>query len=127
LLDLYRALFAHALRYGFDRKQGGFFYTGRLQRRADRLEKVWWVQAEGMLAALQMYCLTREKIYWECFAQTLQWILARQIDWKGGDWHYRIDRDGTPAGDKAGAWKGPYHNGRAVLRCLELLERLEAA
>ncbi|MEX0806579.1 MAG: AGE family epimerase/isomerase [Candidatus Binatia bacterium] len=125
LMDLYRTLFAYALRYGFDRKQGGFFYAGPLRERADQSEKVWSVQAEGMLGALQMYGLTREKIYWDCFTQTLQWLVTHQIDWVYGDWHDRIHRHGRSAGDKAGAWKGPYHNGRAVLQCLELLGHLE--
>jgi cellobiose epimerase len=125
LLDLYRTLFAYTLRYGFDENKGGFFYSGFLRRRADRSEKVWWVQAEGMLASLQMFALTREKMYWDCFRKTFQWIVTRQIDWLHGDWHDRIRTNGRPAGDKAGAWKGPYHNGRAVLECLELLHRLE--
>ena len=29
--------------------------------------------------------------------------------------------DGQPRGSKASAWKGGYHDGRAMLRCLELL------
>ena len=29
-----------------------------------------------------------------------------------------------PAGAKADAWKGPYHDGRALLECLEMLETL---
>ena len=37
------------------------------------------------------------------------------------DWHAVVDRNGVPSGDKSGAWKDPYHQGRAVLTCLELL------
>ena len=46
------------------------------------------------------------------------WIL-REIS--PGDWHAVVDRNGVPSGDKSGAWKDPYHQGRAVLTCLELL------
>jgi mannobiose 2-epimerase len=45
------------------------------------------------------------------------------IDRKHGEWYWRVDRDGNVnfSEDKAGPWKCPYHNGRAML---ELLRRL---
>jgi cellobiose epimerase len=69
-----------------------------------------------------LYRLTGERVYFTCFTETLGWIVDHQADWEHGDWHARIAEDGRPFGDKAGAgWKGPYHNGRALIRCLELL------
>ncbi len=35
---------------------------------------------------------------------------------------YRLNHD---AEGKAGPWKGPYHNGRAVLTCLEALDAID--
>ncbi|MEX1257902.1 MAG: AGE family epimerase/isomerase [Gemmatimonadota bacterium] len=128
LLDLYRTLFGNARKLGFDRRSGGFFYTGSPNRRADIRVKIWWVQAEALVCALLMYRITGEASYYHCFSRTLDWVLTHQADWECGDWHAVIGEDGAPAGDKAtnknGAWKTPYHNGRAVLRCLELLEPL---
>jgi mannose/cellobiose epimerase-like protein (N-acyl-D-glucosamine 2-epimerase family) len=124
LLDLYRTLFHSALRYGFDRKAGGFYDSGPFHAPADRQEKVWWVQAEGLVCALQMYRLTSEELYWRCFCQTLDWIAQRQADWEHGDWYERVAQNGKPLGDKAGAWKAPYHNGRAIIQSLELLSFL---
>jgi mannobiose 2-epimerase len=121
LLDLYKTLFTYALRYGYDRQNGGFYDSGSFLSRADRREKIWWVQAEGLVSALQMYRLTAEEVYWNCFSQTLEWIVKHQVDWQHGDWHETIDRAGKASGVKAGPWKGPYHNGRAMLQCLELL------
>lgn len=120
-LDLYRALFSYALQYGFDRKGGGFYDSGLLNAPADRREKVWWVQAEGLVAALQMFRLTGEEVYWNCFSRTLEWIVNHQADWEHGDWYERIDQVGRASGVKAGPWKSPYHNGRAMLHCLDLL------
>jgi mannose/cellobiose epimerase-like protein (N-acyl-D-glucosamine 2-epimerase family) len=120
-LDYYRQAFQQALRYGFDRKRGGFYDAGTFAVKADRREKVWYIQAEGLLCALYMYRLSAEEKYWQCFSATLEWIVNRQADWEYGDWYWQIEADGKPSGDKARSWKGPYHNGRAVIRCLELL------
>jgi cellobiose epimerase len=125
LLDLYRTIFAYVLQYGFDSKRGGFYDTGPFNRAADRRDKVWWVQAEGLISALHMYLLTREVLYSECFTQTLEWIMRYQADWEHGEWHARVGQNGKPKGeDKAGPWKGPYHTGRAVLQGLELLSSI---
>jgi mannose/cellobiose epimerase-like protein (N-acyl-D-glucosamine 2-epimerase family) len=120
-LDLYRTLFNYALQYGFDRRDGGFYDSGPLNGPADRHQKIWWVQAEGLVAALQMYGLTREQVYWRCFSQTLEWLVKRQVHWEHGDWYEPIDQNGRASGLKAGPWKCPYHNGRAMLQCLDLL------
>lgn len=120
-LDLYRTLFDYALTYGFDQKAGGVYAGGRLDKAAGNRTKIWWVQAEALVSALQMQCLTGDKMYFDCFLQILDWIVKHQVDWEYGDWHARIRANGKPEGDKADAWKGPYHNGRAILKCLELL------
>jgi cellobiose epimerase len=121
LMDLYRTIFDYSLRYGFDRNRGGFYDSGPFGAPADRRDKIWWVQAEALVAALQMYRLTADEGYWNCFHQTLDWIVNNQTDWEHGDWYDRIATDGTRAGMKAGPWKAAYHNGRAMLECLELL------
>jgi hypothetical protein len=43
--------------------------------------------------------------------------------WECGEWHAEIAADGTPRRDKADAWKGPYHNGRALIEAIEILDR----
>jgi len=119
LVDLYRTLFAYSLEHGWDREQGGFFDSGAFREPADVRTKSWWVQAEGMVSALVMYQLTGEEQYLTVFSQTLDWIERHQADWEHGEWH--AVRGGGPQQSKAGPWKSPYHNGRAVLECLEIL------
>jgi mannobiose 2-epimerase len=121
LLDLYVTLFGYALDYGYDREQGGFFYTGGFGTPAGDRRKSWWVQAEGLVSALRMYRRTGDPIYRTVFEQTLDWIVKHQVDWKHGEWFSWIGTDGRPSGMKADPWKGPYHDGRAVLECLRLL------
>jgi len=124
LIDLYRTLFDYSLRYGYDPKSGGFYDSGPINSPADRRQKVWWVQAECMVSALDMYCLIGDKLYFDCFAKTLDWIMRYQVDWENGDWFSNISESGEASGSKAGPWKSPYHNGRAAIQCLELLESL---
>jgi len=124
LLDLYRTIFGYSWRYGYDRNAGGFYEKGPFNAPANRRDKIWWVQAEGLVSALHMYRLTKEEKYWNCFSQTLDWIVNHQVDWEHGEWFARVEKNGQPSGDKAGPWKSPYHNGRAMLFCLEALATL---
>jgi cellobiose epimerase len=111
----------YSLRYGYDPKRGGFYGSGRCNAPASKEDKIWWVQAEALISALTMYDLTEEELYWRCFCQTLEWVVGHQVDWDHGDWHAVVGKNGKPSGNKAGAWKSPYHNGRAMIECLELL------
>jgi mannose/cellobiose epimerase-like protein (N-acyl-D-glucosamine 2-epimerase family) len=126
LFDLYRTIFSYALRYGYDRKAGGFYDSGSFHARADQREKILWVQAEGLVAALHMFGLTGEEVYWNCFLQTLDWITKYQANWEHGDWYERIGSDRKPTARQEHIWKSPYHNGRAMVYCLDLLTEMSS-
>ncbi|GAB4110805.1 MAG: cellobiose 2-epimerase [Acidobacteriota bacterium] len=123
LLDLYRTLFDYSLRWGWDAAAGGFYYTGPLGRTAEDREKSWWVQAEVLVSSLRMFRRTADPKYQDVFRKTLGWVVDHQVDGERGEWFAAIRPDGTPDGVKAGLWKSPYHNGRAMLECLEQLAR----
>ncbi|HIC01377.1 TPA: hypothetical protein EYO63_16955 [Candidatus Poribacteria bacterium] len=114
----------YTLQYGFDHEKGGFYNAGSFSEPADQLDKVWWVQSEGLVASLRMYQLTNQKKHLTVFLQTLNWIDNHQVDWENGDWYSKVNGQGETAGDKAGHWKSPYHNGRAMLECLAILSSL---
>ena len=122
--DLYRQLMAYSLGYGFDSVRGGFYESGGFGEPADSRNKVWWTQAEGLVATLYMYYLTGEELYYDAFSLTLDWIDGHQADWENGDWHATVGEDGSLSGGKAHVWKSPYHNGRAMLQCLRILTAL---
>jgi mannobiose 2-epimerase len=120
--DLYRNLFEYSYRNGYD-PNGGFFESGPFNQPADRRQKVWWVQSEALVSALRMSRLTGDPVYLDVFDKTLDFLEKQQIDWAGGEWHNMINPDGRPAGAKASSWKAGYHNGRAMIECLELLKK----
>ncbi len=126
LLPFYRGLFDNALRFGEDRADGGFFHTGPVGQPAGDLRKIWWVQAEALLAAIEMFRLTSEVRFADCFNRVLSWIANRQVDWREGEWFAEVTPDGRITGEKVGLWKGPYHTSRAILHSLEILRSLSS-
>lgn len=112
----------NALRFGYDQKRGGLYEAGPPGKPADRKDKLWWVQAEALVALLEVHQHNLPRSLDGSFAGTLEWILKRQADWRHGEWHQRIRPFLGATGLKSGPWKSPYHNGRALLRCLATLE-----
>ncbi|MDX2268457.1 MAG: AGE family epimerase/isomerase [Bryobacter sp.] len=128
--ELFEANFAYCRQYGFDETHGGLYYLGNFNQPADDQTKSWWVQSETLVSALTMYRLTSETRYFEVFAKTWAFVDKHQIDWKNGEWHASLPANGElPTSKnlpgKAGPWKGPYHNGRAMIECIALLTELE--
>jgi mannobiose 2-epimerase len=113
---------AYSLRYGYDRAHGGFYYTGPLGRPAQDTRKEWWVQAEALVAMLEMARLTGKREYEDVFDRTLDFVEKHQVARKGGWWATRT-ADGSPQGEtRTSPWQGAYHSGRAMLLCDRMLE-----
>ena len=119
--DWMRTVIEFALRWGRDRR-GGMFHAGPMAGPPWDRRKTWWVQAETMVGALTAYRIVGDPRYAHLYLDTLDWTQRHHVDRDGGDWHAFVERDGTPSGDKAYQWKGPYHNGRAMMQCLRLLQ-----
>lgn len=85
-------------------------------------ERVWWVQAEALVGFLKVYALTNEQKYRSAAEKVWEFIKRYQID-VGGEWLWfsSLDTQPTPAPYKLGFWKGPYHNGRAMMEAGKLL------
>jgi mannobiose 2-epimerase len=124
-LDLFKTLFDTALKYGYDRRKGGFYDSGPFRKKAESHAKTWWVQAEAVVSALTMYRLTRDPLYLDVFRKTYDFIDRYQTDWKHGEWYGTVAPNGQGEGDKADAWKAGYHNGRAMIESLALLKEIE--
>ena len=118
------ALCGYSLKYGYDRKHGGFFYTGPPGKPADDTKKEWWVEAEALVSMLELYRLTGKDEYYAPFAQTLDFVEKFQVAREGSWWATR-NADGSPkVNQRSSPWQGAYHNGRAMLLSAKLLEEL---
>jgi len=120
--DFYETLWDYSLEYGYDDEHGGFYFFGPLGEPATNRVKAWWVQAEVLTSALRMYRLTGEERYREVFEETWAFLEAHQIDREVGEWHSGVTEDLDPVGRKGALYKGAYHNGRAMVECLDLLQ-----
>jgi len=121
--DLYRTLFGYSQKYGYDHNNGGFYDSGPFNQPADRLIKVWWVEAEAIVSSLHMNQLTGDPQYLDVFEQTCDYIEKYFVDWQYGEWYANVSAGGIAGGDKASPWKAGYHNGRAMIECLEILKQ----
>jgi mannobiose 2-epimerase len=124
-IDLFKELWAYSLKYGWDAKDGGFWYMGPFNAPADNRTKSWWVQSEALVSALWMHRLTGDKKYYEIFEKTWDFVKKYQIDGKHGEWWSTVDEKLGQSGEKGGPWKAAYHNGRAMIEAIILLSAVK--
>lgn len=88
-------------------------------------ERVWWVQAEALVGFLNAYHLTGEQRYIDAALNVWEFINSYQKDSVGGEWHWLSRLDLPHTGDcKMGPWKAPYHNGRAMMESIKLVQKI---
>lgn len=85
----------------------------------------WWPQAEAMVGLVNAWQLTGKEHYLEVTARIWEFTKKNLIDWKTGEWHWGINTKGEilASEDKAGPWKCPYHNSRALLEVIQRLHK----
>ncbi len=101
----------------------GVDQEGAIKNHSHDTDRHWWPQAEGMVGFVNSWELTGQITYLSAAIRLWEFIKNYLIDRPNGEWYWRVDDKGTVNcnEDKAGPWKCPYHNGRAIL---ELLKRL---
>lgn len=120
----------HALANGWDNDKGGFYEAGYYFTDSDTITiinnaKTWWVQAEGLHALLLMARLfPDEGKYIHAFRKQWYYIQTHLIDHQDGGW-YTEGLDNSPErhnAPKASVWKINYHNARALMNCIRMLQ-----
>jgi mannobiose 2-epimerase len=129
-LAMSRRLVDHALSHGWDAAHGGFYDKGMPGGKATGLEKIWWVQAEGLNGLLLMHEQHGKETdrYYRAFLQEWAFVDKYVVDRKYGDWFWSVGPAGEPDDkephEKGGKWKDPYHQGRALMESIGRLHRL---
>ena len=88
-------------------------------------DKHWWPQAEAMVGFLNAFQISNDEKFLKASYNCWDFIKKHIIDYKNGDWFFRVNRKGKPYLDtenKLGPWKAPYHNSRA---CIEIMKRIK--
>lgn len=87
-------------------------------------DRVWWVQAEGVVGFLNGYQKDPDrKEYLKAAESIWEYIREYLIDKReGSEWFWLLDKEGKPYEYKpiVEPWKCPYHNGRM---CMEVIRR----
>jgi len=122
-----KMLVDHALAYGWDDRNGGFFQEGTTFGKPEDTHKEWWVQVEGLNALLLMHERygKQNPVYFQRFLAQWAFIRDHTID-SQYHWLYNLTTaEGTPVSqDKGSIWKAAYHDGRAFWNVSERLRRL---
>jgi cellobiose epimerase len=128
-LTIAKKMLDHALRYGWDKQNGGFcdggyYFKGDNHCTIVKGTKNWWAQAEGLNALLLFAKIfPQETRYHEYFLRQWEYIQSFIIDAQGGDW-FEGGIDKEPhfrTGPKSHMWKCTYHTGRALMNCSTIL------
>ncbi|MCI7597913.1 MAG: AGE family epimerase/isomerase [Prevotella sp.] len=85
-------------------------------------QRQWWTLCENVIGHLDLYQYYGDRDALGVALSCWEFIKRRIVDHEQGEWLWSVDAEGCPnrKDDKAGFWKGPYHNSRL---CLEVLER----
>lgn len=127
LIDKFKALavkLSEGTIEGID-TDGGLWYEYEPAENHLVKEKHWWVQAEAMIGFFNTWQLTGDAKYLELSVKNWEFVKAKILDKKNGEWFWGVDEKGNIMlnEDKAGLWKCPYHNSRA---CLEIISRIKS-
>ncbi|HEY1578048.1 MAG TPA: AGE family epimerase/isomerase [Terracidiphilus sp.] len=122
-----KMLVDHALAYGWDTKNGGFFREGTTFGKPEDTTKEWWAQFEGLNALLMMHQRygASDPRYFQAFLEQWAFIRNHTIDSQfHGDYNLTT-ADGSPqTEDKGSIWKAAYHDGRALWNVRDRLNQL---
>lgn len=90
-------------------------------------DSFWWVQAEALVGFMNAYYLTMDPIYQRACVDIWRYICDYHLDESAGEWHWQSTADNTAGNPmyKAGFWKAPYHNGRAMMEVCKLFDRFK--
>ena len=122
-----KMLVDHALAYGWDAKNGGFFHEGTTLGEPENTSKEWWVECEGLNALLMMHeRYGRENpVYFERFVEQWGFIRNHTIDAQDhGDFNLTTAEGKPLSEDKGSIWKAAYHDSRAFWNVSARLRRL---
>ncbi len=90
-------------------------------------QSCWWIQAEALVGFVNAYVLTGEQAYFNAALNIWAFIKMHHLDSEQGEWYWlsTLDQPNHEEIYKAGFWKGPYHNGRALMEALKLFEKIK--
>lgn len=104
--------------------EGGLVYERHADGRGLVTERHWWPQAEAIVGFYNAFELSGEAQYARAASDIWSFVKRSHIDREHGEWTWLSASDAPKRGPyKAGFWKGPYHNGRAMMEMMRRLSK----
>lgn len=131
-LGIAKKLVDHTLLNGWDSDKGGIYDRGYYFKGKDKITiirktKEWWAQAEALNSALLFAILfpVDNIDYYSYFEKQINYIENYLVDGKYGGWFFwgSDSAENMEFYPKASIWKGNYHTTRALINCLNHLEK----
>lgn len=96
---------------------GGVINEKNLDNNHTDYDKHWWPQVEALVGLTYAYEINNNEDYLDCKHKIWAFTKKYLIDYKHGEWHFRVNRTGKPYSeeDKVSMWKAPYHSSRALM------------
>ena len=118
------------LEVGWDPEYGGLFLAVDADRRPDVAwrfpdSKLWWPHTEALYATLLAYEHARRPWCLEWYQKVDEYSFSHYPVPEHGEWTQKLDRVGLPITDVVALpVKDPFHLPRALIYCIDVLERL---
>jgi N-acylglucosamine 2-epimerase len=88
-------------------------------------DKAWWVHSEALYALALAAVEGQSRTFLRRFMGLHEWCQRFFYDSEYGEWYPELRRDGTPKlTDKGTPWKAAYHLPRALMKIMQLFERV---
>ncbi|HSW47287.1 MAG TPA: AGE family epimerase/isomerase [Phycisphaerae bacterium] len=121
------------LEIGWDNEFGGLFLAVDAEDRPDVAwrfpdSKLWWPHTEALYATLLAYEHSREPWCIEWYRKLHDYSFSHYPVREHGEWTQKLDRRGRPIKEVVALpVKDPFHLPRAIIYCIDVLERLTSA
>ena len=105
--------------------EGGLMYEGK-NSAIKNTDRHWWPQAETLVGLINAFEISGDVKYIDLAKKSWEFIIHKLVD-PTGEWYGIVRQDGSfdLSEDKAGPWKAPYHNGRAMLELMKRLAKIQ--
>jgi N-acylglucosamine 2-epimerase len=87
--------------------------------------KIWWVQAESLIALAYSAIYNGNERHWSCFLDLFAYTREYFLDKDAGEWYSFLNRDNSRFDPSKGSLlKGAYHVPRCLLELIQILKRV---
>ncbi|MCB8883143.1 AGE family epimerase/isomerase [Acidisoma cellulosilytica] len=90
-MDAARCLFKQAITDGWDKDQGGFYYTLDYDNQPLIRDRLWWPVCEAIAASAYLHVRTEDAVFETWYRKVWDWADRYMLDHRIGGWHGELN------------------------------------